>query len=580
MGCPGEMMVIFWYDRGRLGDLGTRMMEKPHIELDLAEQRLWREGQPVEITAKVFQLLQFFVEHPGRLQSKSTLLRQVWPETHVTEASIKDCVKNLRAALHDDATNPQFIETVRGRGYRYLGGIELRSDTEAPNLMALEGKPVGVFGNKRRLWLVISVLVSTVAALLWLQVRTTNYLSENSGSAVSLAEEPGIAVLPFENLSENAELDLLAGGLTEDLTTALAQLPNVLVSASAAARTASVNDQSHSAIAEALGVQYLLKGSVQSEGGNLRVSAQLIDTSTDSFVWTGRYDRPIAAFFPIQDDIVLGTLTELRVNFHEGDRVRAVKDTENLQSWLASTAAYGEFLKFNATANHHARALWHKALNHDPARAVPHAGLAFTHYYDAYRGWSNDRDASIALGREHAETALRRNPDLALAYQAMGALKLLQGEFEEGLMLRRRAVELGPNDFSAIGGLAAHLTRFGQSEEAVDLFRRALRLNPTPPMWVPIWFGHALHLNHQPEEAAEWLEMAVAQNPNQAYLQARLAAVYSELGREKDARMAADASLRLDPDLGLTKMHRIFPIEDEVVRDWFNFQLTRAGIPD
>ncbi len=547
------------------------MANRPRIEVDLDQQRLWRDGSRVEVPARVFQLLRCFVRNPGTLLTKRAILREVWPTTHVSEASVKDGVKTLRRMLGDDAADPALIETVRGRGYRYLGGIKLRpapaggEDAATPALRPRRTNAVFA-------WLALTCAVLFGAGAL--------YLLAGGDAAQDRADPdglPAIAVLDFDNISGDPELDLFARGLTVDLKTSLGQVPQVLVSAAGREDPDPADD---AATAAALGVRYLLKGAVRREAGLLRISVQMVDAPAGRFLWTGQYDRRGRAFFAMQDEIVLRTLTELRVRLDEGERVRAVSDTGNLQSWLASTAAYAAFLDFTEAGNRRARELWQQALDHDPDRAVPHAGIAFTHYYDAYRGWSADQAVSVAAGIRHADIALRRDPDLPLGHQAKGAILLLEGRVEEGLALRRRAVELAPSDFSAVGGLAAHLTRFGAADESVRLFRRALRLNPAPPLWVPVWFGHALHLDGTPDEAAEWLERAAARAPGAAYVQARLAAVYADLNRTGDARRAAAAARRLAPDLGVAAMARIFPLQDAAARARLDALLRRAGLPE
>ena len=102
------------------------MTDRSHIILELAEERIWIEDQSVQLHRSVYRLLRLFVEQEGKLVTKRDILRDVWPDTNVSDASVKDCVKNLRSVLGDSAANPTYIETVRGRGYRFLGGVELR----------------------------------------------------------------------------------------------------------------------------------------------------------------------------------------------------------------------------------------------------------------------------------------------------------------------------------------------------------------------------------------------------------------------------------------------------------------------
>ena len=139
----------------------------------------------------------------------------------------------------------------------------------------------------------------------------------------------------------------------------------------------------------------------------------------------------------MQDEIVLRVLVELRANLTEGDRQRTLsRDTNNLESWLLGTEGYGEYLKFTREGMIRARELWQAAQEADPNRSIPLAGMAFTHWYEARRGWSADREASIRLGMELAERAIENGPTQPLGYQALGSLYLMRGDIERGIALR------------------------------------------------------------------------------------------------------------------------------------------------
>lgn len=399
---------------------------------------------------------------------------------------------------------------------------------------------------------------------------------------VSIAAEssiPSIAIAPFSG-DTNSKSALLAQGLTNDLTTSLVQLPDIFVSAGQVGAENAVGDVTNRKIAEQLGVRYLLRGDVQTSGEQLRISARLIDTVSDVYVWSAQHERPVDDLFAIQDDLVLRIASDLRGQLDEGERLRQTRDTENLASWLASTKAYGEFLKFAPSSNAAARVLWEEALFLDSDRAVPHAGIAFTHYQDALRGWSADKDGSISKGIGHAGTALKRDPELPLAYQALGALKILQGDAEAGLGLRRKAVALAPNDFSAVGGLASILAGMGETDEAVELFRHAIQLNPEPPLWVLIWFGNALQADGQAEEASRWLERAIERNPKLAHVHALLSAVYSEIERENDAAASRRQALALEPGLTSRSLAEALSMPDMAFRTRMEELFAQAGFPE
>ena len=223
------------------------MAGRPSFTIDMANERLWRDGKIVRVKKKVFQLLTFLVENPQRLLTKDSILAQVWPDTHVTDASVKDCVKNLRLILQDNARKPVFVETVRGRGYRYLGGIEVR----------------GSGGEENSLY----------------------------DAFASHQERPAVAILPFENLSGDPDQDYLSEGLAEDIITLLAawrSFPVVARNSSFAFKGSSCDIRQ---IARELSATYIIQGSVQVSGDRLRVSAQLVDGLSGHNLWTRKFDN-------------------------------------------------------------------------------------------------------------------------------------------------------------------------------------------------------------------------------------------------------------------------------------------------
>jgi TolB-like protein len=203
-------------------------VEKAKFRLDLGDERLWHGDQPVEIGNKAFQLLRLLVSNPNRLLTKDQILDAVWGEVCVSEGLIKEYVHDLRLALGDDPKQPRFIETVRGRGYRFLGGIEEDERTESAEA-------------RRR----------------------------------PKSHSPSLAVLPFINLSGDPEQEYFSDGITEDIITELSRFRSLFVIARNSSftyrdRTANVRD-----IGRDLGVRYVVEGSVRREGQRVRPPSSL-----------------------------------------------------------------------------------------------------------------------------------------------------------------------------------------------------------------------------------------------------------------------------------------------------------------
>lgn len=565
---------------------------QPEIVIDVENHDVWSNGERVELQRKIFDLLVFFVGNPNRLLTKHAILRGVWPDTHVTEGSVKDAVRQLRQALGDDPHDPKFIATERGLGYRFLGGITIadgpdadgrgHETNETARREELHGLPrQDTPRMDRSTWgFVIGVLVvASFGAGLILNSRPDFTPAVAARMPYGLPDTPSIAVMPFEALGDDPKLENMALGLSDDMTTSLARLPQVFVSARGAVIAETLQDLPPNDLAERFGVRYILRGSLKGAPDAYRLSVRLIDTVEGRYVWTRQFDLTEADLFAARDEIVLETLVDMSVVLDEGQRDRRTQDTVNLESWLASNEAYREFLKFRPETNLRARTLFQKALDTDDKRAIPHAGLAFTYFQEAWRGWTEDRETAIALGFRHAEAAIALDPNQPLAHQALGSLLIARGEVEKGIAARRKAVELAPNDFTAIGGLATFLPAFGAEAEAVTLFHRAVRLNPNPPAWVPLWYGHALHVNGDVDAAVDWLRKAAIEDPEAAHVQARLALALVDQGSVDAALMAAKRAVDLDPNMSAARIATIFPFSDERRSAWFADLLNRSGLP-
>ena len=151
---------------------------------------------------------------------------------------------------------------------------------------------------------------------------------------------------------------------------------------------------------------------------------------------------------------------------------------------------------------------------------------------------------------------------------------------ERAIGLRRKAIELAPNDFTTVAGLAIRLSEYGQEQEAVELFEHSLRLSPKPPWWVPAGYGYALHLVGRKQEAVEWLKKAIALKPKRAEIRARLAAVYSDLGRMDEATVVAIEVLQINSKFTVSKYQKSDHFQDPKRNAWLRDLMVRAGLPE
>ena len=227
-----------------------------------------------------------------------------------------------------------------------------------------------------------------------------------------------------------------------------------------------------------------------------------------------------------------------------------------------------------------ARELYEAAHQADPSWSRPIASLATIDWYEAKRGWSTSKEASIQSGMALAQHAIRMDPDSPLGYQTLGNLYALSGQAEPAIELRRKAAALAPSDLVAVAGLATRLKDFGGEQEAVELFEQAMRLSPKHPWWVPSAYGVTLHLVGRKEEAVESFKKAIALKPNHVHPHAFLAAAYADLGQIDEAKATANEVMRLEPKFTASRFIQSNTFHDPTRDDRFRNLLQRAGLPE
>ena len=437
--------------------------------------------------------------------------------------------------------------------------------------------------TRRFMVVAIVALVAMVggAGVWYSQSRPEFEPAEVNRMTYPLPDKPSIAVLPFENYSDDAKLGFFASGLTEDLTAALSRAPELFVIARSSAATYKGKPIDVKQVAEEQGVQYVLEGSVQKADDKLRITVQLVDALNGRHLWADRYDRQAKDIFAIQDEIVKHAIVEMQVELTQGDLARvASRGTDSLEAWLLRIEAYGEFIKFTQEGMARARELSEAAHQADPSWSRPLAVIASIDWYTAKQGWSTSKEETILSGMELAKRSIQMDPDDPLGYQSLGNLYALNGQAEQSIELRRKAAELAPNDLLAVAGLATRLKDFGKEQEAVELFEQAMRLSPKHPWWVPSAYGVTLHLVGRKEEAVASFKKAIALKPNNVHPHAFLAAVYADLGRIDEARLAADEVIRLNPKFTARRFMQSHTLHNSTRDARFKDFMLRAGLPE
>jgi TolB-like protein/tetratricopeptide (TPR) repeat protein len=390
-------------------------------------QVLQDNGEVIHLTPKAFDLLGVLLESSPRVVSKAELHERVWPGTFVSDATLAGLVKELRRALNDPASDRPFIRTSYGVGYAFSGELE--------------------------------------------RVR--------SGSVAGTPSP--IAVLPFVNLSADAENDYFGDGLTEELISALTRVPGLQV----ASRTSVFHFRGAEAdikeVARQLHVDRVLEGSVRRDGTRLRITARLIDIADGCQLWSARYDRGIVDVFAVHDEISQAIVNALEPTLTGRPQAAGRRHTDNIEAFELYLRGRHHWHQRTPESLQLAIAHFDAAVRLDPDYALALTGLAGSYSVLAFYGYLPIEDARAAASKA-ARRALELAPHLAESHYAMALFAIwLSPEWIEAELSFTRALEIQPDFAPAHTHFAAFLSVRGRFPEARAHILEAVALDPLSP---------------------------------------------------------------------------------------------------
>ena len=332
-------------------------------------------------------------------------------------------------------------------------------------------------------------------------------------------------------------------------------------------------------VAEELGVQYVLEGSVQRSGEKLRVTVQLIDALKGHHLWSERYDLKMDDLLAVQDKIAMNVLIETQVKLTDGEQMRLMKKaTNNLKAYEKFLEAVGYYHRTNREDNFKARQLAEEVIQLDPDFSTAYALVGVTHFWDSVRGWGQDRGKSWRLATEYAQKALALDENDTATLRLWSAIVQGNGDNEKAIEIARRAVEISPNHAAAYEALGGALFNAGHIEEAIPLYEKAGRLNPFPPARYFRNAGLFYWFAGRYEDAIAASKKALHIDPEDVTTFRNLAVIYATVGEEKEARAAAAEVLRLDPNFSIAHHFKNIRWEDQEGQERFIDALRNAGL--
>ena len=395
-----------------------------------------------------------------------------------------------------------------------------------------------------------------------------------------MPHKPSIAVLPFTNMSGDAEQEYFSDGMTEDLITDLSKVSGLFVIArnsSFAYKGRSVKVQE---IGRDLGVRFVLEGGIRKAGNRVRITAQLIDAGSGGHLWAERFDRDLTDIFATQDEVVEKIVGALAVTLTRGEaqrlRQHGTGNVEAYESWLRARELLARGTRDLVVQ---ARAMHRRAIEIDPNFAAPHAGLALSAISDYASDWALDPAQALDEAERWARRAVELDDQEPVSHMALGNVLLWRRDHDGALAEFRRMIALDPNFAQGHAATGLALMYAGRAAEALEPFAMAMRLDPHYPAIVLHFLAQANFSLGEYETAAQQLVERIARNPGTDASRMLLASCYGHLGRAEEARSTWAELLKVNPEFSLMQRARVLPYKDAGDFQRIADGLAKAGLP-
>lgn len=498
--------MIFRFDRFQADDTAFRLIA---------------DDAPVPLEPKALRLLLYLIENRGRLVSKHELLDAVWADAAVTESALTRSIGLLRKTLDDDSRQPRFIETVPTAGYRFIAHVDTVPDPEPITQFPTSRipGPRSQTSSKRRSYLHLTAIV---IACLTLFAATWRLATRRRAMPIR-----SLAVLPLDNLSGDPSQEYFAEGMTDELITELARIPNLRVVSRTSVVAQEDAHRSLPEIARQLNVDAIVEGSIVRSGDRIRITAQLIDARADRHLWAQSFEGPASDVLSLQDSVARQIATRASLVLAPPSPHPPV-----------NPAAHDAYLL--------GRYFFHK-------QDVPHSLESFQqaihldpNYASAYAGYATALDAATTFGIglpeqlmpkaiAAARRAIQLDPQNGEAYTELGSIQTIyEWDWTAAEQNLTRGISLSPSDSVAEFKYAVFLDAVGRPRDAVTHMRRALRLDPLSFL-VNRRLGATLYLAHDYDAALAQLQRAAEMEHQPGSIDNYLSLIYEQKGEHDQA---------------------------------------------
>jgi TolB-like protein/DNA-binding winged helix-turn-helix (wHTH) protein/Tfp pilus assembly protein PilF len=517
-------------------------------EVSLQSGEVRKAGLRIRVQQQPMKLLEILLEHAGEVVTREELRSRVWPNEGFGDfdQALNISIGKLRSALGDSAENPRFIETLPKRGYRFIADVSvLDADASPKSQEPAAGDPPGTdpegqkiqgpglaVASQRRQWsrrwvigalaLVLSLLIFFAWRFRWRAPAPTSIRS--------------IAVLPLDNLSGDASQNYFADGMTDELITDLAQISALRVISRTSVMVYKGARKPLPQIARELNVDAVVEGTVLQSGNQVRITAQLIEASTDKHLWSQSYEGELRDTLALQNRVASAIADQIRINLTPQEQA-ALKSARAVNPQAYQSYLKGRYFWNKRTADglKAALAYFQQAIEEDPKYAQAYSGLADT--YALLGDWQYavmTPKETFPKAKAAAIKALELDSRLGEAHNSLAfVLDGFDWDFDSAGKEFQRAIELNPGYATAHHWYAWHLSLLGRFDDAIAELRKAENLDPLS-LIINADLAELLGLAHSYDESIRQSRKTIEMDPNfalahnqlaQAYLQKHLYAV-------------------------------------------------------
>lgn len=508
--------------------------------LDSDRRELWRDGGLTLLQPQVFDFLHYLIRNRDRVVSKDDLIADVWDGRLVSESTLSSRLTAVRQAIGDSGDQQRLVRTIPRKGFRFVGKvIEQKDDLD--------------------------------------QART------HTERALPLPDKPSIAVLPFQNLSDDPAQEYFVDGIVEDITTALSQFSQLFVVARSSSFTYKGRDVDVQQVGRQLGVRYVLEGSIRKAAGQVRITAQLVNTGNAVQVWAARFDGALDQVFDLQDRVASGVVGVIAPKIEQAEIERAKrKPTGSLDAYDYYLHGLASLYQDTREANDEALRLFGKAVELDPDFAAAYGMAALCYVGRNWKHWMRDPRMEVAEAARLVNRAAELGRSDAVALSAAGmTLGLVVKDLDRAVVLLDRSLLLNPN-LAASWVRSAWVRLFlGQFDLAIEHANRAMRLSPLDPLLVgmqtAIAFAHFCAGRY--DQSAAWAEKATTEQPTFAPAVRVRAASSASLGRMDEATKALARLREINATVHTSELKHL-PFRDPKYFAKYAAALRKAGLPE